>query len=933
MTIMIRQLKRFGIVMAIISIMLTSMHVYAASHVIYNNGFNGIYIDIDSGYYKQYSNVATYGQYAYTTSGCAWFASARVRELTGKGTTIWAGSAWWKNYSSCGFTRGTTLDRSKIALACWANHVAVIEGFTSDGKIIVSEGGVSHLSHVTSANGYCHITTFSSEANLKKESSSTFYGYVYMKDIAAQPVELVFNEFNTNAAPSANLRIEEYNACIGRTINISGADISAVVEVGMTLYDNDTMAVVGSKTEKPISQNGAINVWYDMKAEVTGGNNLLSGHNYIGVFHAKLSSSYNNQVFRYNYPFKTIGIPVKYITLNPKSGTVLVNGTMSISAAVGDADASNKIVTWSSSNINIAAVDNNGNVRGMGPGTATIKCAATDGSGVYDTCTVTVNKLVSSITLNKNEIELRTGDSATLTATVLDSDASNRAIIWYSENTGVASVDSNGKVTANGPGTTSIVASAADGSGVYAECVITVYPPVDFFELEKHSVNMYNDGPGSRYELRYTIEPLNQANAIVWSSENTDIAEVTDNGTVIAKGAGRTWITAYIPGGFSDQCLISVSDDKDFLRLPINLERIEEEAFYETTAQRVHIMSGCSSIGEHAFAHSNSLRYVLIPVSVTDISSSAFEGDDNLCIICSKDSVAEEFAINNGIEYTLDEIAAYIEVRNILMPATLELDIEESVPLNAVIVPESASNKAIHWSSSNKDVAVVSSDGVVTGVSDGTAVIIAEPLGGYKSVTCTVTVKFPDVKVSADINTNEQEIGSKNAKLSANLTISGADVERVKNAGVVLYDKDKTVLVMQMNTPKISGGKIVVTADLKNDCSYSVSPATKYYYRYAVNVSGFVFYSDYLSFTTEEAPPEIVLSNETLTLRTGEEAMITAQVLYSEEQDIIWRSSNSSVAYVVDGRVVINGKGTTVITAMLANDTSVKATCMVTVIE
>ena len=90
---------------------------------IQGNGLGGI--NINSGYYASYANM-DYGQYAYTKSGCAWFASARVRELTGRGSAIYGGNNWYNNQAgNRGFTKGATL-RAK-AVACWSNHVAIVE--------------------------------------------------------------------------------------------------------------------------------------------------------------------------------------------------------------------------------------------------------------------------------------------------------------------------------------------------------------------------------------------------------------------------------------------------------------------------------------------------------------------------------------------------------------------------------------------------------------------------------------------------------------------------------------------------------------------------------------------------------------------------------------------------------------------------------------
>ena len=980
---------------------------------IHNNGGYGITIDINSAPYTTFTGYS-YGQYAYTASGCAWFASARARQLTGSGSTIWNGSGWWNGGNGrLGYSTGTTMSTTNKALVCYGTHISVLEGINSDGSIVISEGGYNVSSYAN--YGYCRIASVS-KSYLESARGGSFLGYVYLP-VALNPnggTQNITVNYSSDTTDTPRRTVGTTTATMAATISVTGASISSVSTVGFELYNANGTALK-SKTEKPTPKNNVINAWYGIGAgqeidvELTSGTTYLyrflaviNGQTYYGSFQnfttvpiyvtgvtaspgsltltpggsstvyatvspsdasiksVNWSSSNENVATVINGTVTAInpGSAVIYatasdgsgkygtcnVTVNPirvtginlssTSGTILVNGTLKLSATITPSNATNKNVTWSSSDTNIASVDNSGNVRGIAPGTATIRCTAADGSGVYSNCTITVNKLVSSITLDNSSLELRAGETADLIATVLDLDASNRAVIWYSEDTDVASVDSDGTVTAVGPGITSIIASSADGSGVYAECIVVVSPAINAFELNKNRINIFRTGIGSQYVLGYTIDPEDQADAIVWESSNPSVAEVTQDGVVIGKGLGRTIITAYIPGGPSDQCVVGVLGETNsaFVELPDELEIIEEEAFYGTQAERIHIKNNCRSIGASAFADSSSLRYVYIPASVIEISPNAFDGDSNLCIICSSNSAAEAYANEHSIDYQLDETAAFVPVRSITMPGILEIDVEESAALNAVILPETASNKAILWSSSNTDVAVVSADGVVTGVGDGTAVITAEADGGNKTATCTVTVKYPNVKVSADINLNLQEIGSKNAKLSADLTLTGAEADRVRFAGVVLYDVNKEVLMTQMDTPQISNEKISVTVDLKNDCDYSVTPVTTYYYRYAVNVSGIMFYSEYLSFTTEAAPPEIVLSNDALTLGEGESATITAHVLYSEDQDIIWRSSNTSVAYVIDGRVVTQGKGTAVITAILANDTSVKATCTITVV-
>ena len=93
-------------------------------YTIAGNGTGGLYIDINSDPYAYYSRKS-YGQYAYGPSGCAWFASARACQITGKDSPIFAGNTWYNfQYANYGYTRGQTI-RAK-SLVCYDNHVAVI---------------------------------------------------------------------------------------------------------------------------------------------------------------------------------------------------------------------------------------------------------------------------------------------------------------------------------------------------------------------------------------------------------------------------------------------------------------------------------------------------------------------------------------------------------------------------------------------------------------------------------------------------------------------------------------------------------------------------------------------------------------------------------------------------------------------------------------
>lgn len=135
-------------------------------------------------------------------------------------------------------------------------------------------------------------------------------------------------------------------------------------------------------------------------------------------------------------------------------------------------------LTWSSSNNDIATVDQTGKVTAVSEGTAVITVNNADGT-MSDICEVTVNAIhVTSISLNATSIsDLTVGSSSQLTATILPEYASNKSVTWTSSNTLVATVDNTGKVTALSEGSATITATTVDG-GLSAICSVTVVPDI-----------------------------------------------------------------------------------------------------------------------------------------------------------------------------------------------------------------------------------------------------------------------------------------------------------------------------------------------------------------------------------------------------------------------------------------------------------------------
>ena len=171
----------------------------------------------------------------------------------------------------------------------------------------------------------------------------------------------------------------------------------------------------------------------------------------------------------------TVIYKVTGVSLDKTSLTLDVGKSDTLTATVEPEKATNKNVTWESSNTSVATVEN-GVVTAVGAGSTTIK-ATVDGKSAE--CSVTVNAAtvpVTGVSLNKNTLELYTGKRETLIATVEPSDATNPAVNWSSDKPEVATVE-GGTVTAKAAGTATITVTTVDG-GFTAICTVTVRPDI-----------------------------------------------------------------------------------------------------------------------------------------------------------------------------------------------------------------------------------------------------------------------------------------------------------------------------------------------------------------------------------------------------------------------------------------------------------------------
>ena len=518
-----------------------------------------------------------------------------------------------------------------------------------------------------------------------------------------------------------------------------------------------------------------------------------------------------------------------------------------------DITGTEKIPRWTSWNVNTVKVNQNGEITALRTGKTTV--SARVGLSVKK-CTVTV--VGSSVKLNKSKATIYAGGTSTKTvqlkATVK---GASKTVEWTSDNPEVATVDNKGKVTSVSAGQATITAKANDK---VATCVVTVKD--SSISLNMDTMQLSTKGNGSSIKLTPTI--IGSSKSVKWTTSNKKIA-VVSGGKVTGKGTGTAIITA-TANGVSTTCEVNVVKGSVSISSEKELLYTRETKALKTNAGKKDVVTWTSS--DETVATVDAKGKITAVGAGTAVITASLNDTTDTCEVTVKDSIM-----------SIEEDCVSLKTKGADKTYTLNFDVV-------------GRSKSVKWTTSNKNIATVS-NGKITAKKAGEVTITAKANGISDSVTVTVAVYNPTIK----LNQSEYTLYTKKGNTyTLKATIDGPS----KKVTYTSSNPEVATVNSKGKVTAVSEGQTIITAtanDISAECVIDVIES------------------------------KVILERYNIVLDKGEKAQIPADVVgYS--QTLKYASTNSKIVTVKNGTITAKKYGEADI-KVTAN--GITAVCHVTV--
>lgn len=582
-------------------------------------------------------------------------------------------------------------------------------------------------------------------------------------------------------------------------------------------------------------------------------------------------------------------VAVSFISLENTSLEMVEGVSETLSVVVLPDDATDKTVTWTSSNKDVAVVDNNGVVIAINPGETTITAKAGDQTAL---CKVTVKAL--QLELKPAVADILVGDEMDIAARVTPESA-NVSITWTSSNSDLVSVDGSGHIIALATGDAVICATTEIGKTAF--CNVHVRNSVESVSLTAPSETCLE---GASMQLEVVVTPEGSPDtSITWSSSDPSIAGVDNNGLVTAKKKGKVTITVTVQNGaqtVSESCEIQVIPPITSITVsPASLEMFVDDV--------LEISKILTITTEPADDDDPSYKYSTSSAGIISVSQGTITGMKagtvTLYIVPSKGNPNN---LRAECKITVKAKVASVTVA----PSSYTMQVGQTYMLKTTVSP-SIANQEVVWSTSDAKVATVE-NGKVTALQTGEAVITATSKDNPEiKGTCVISV----------VNTSVESVELNKTKLtlvegSTEILTATVKPDNAHEKTVSWTSSNKSVATVS------SAGKITAvkagTATITASCGGKEATCV-------VTVNAVV--------------TSITLPATDITLEYGNTYDLSAVTILPKDaadKSLEWSSSNTKIASVTNGIVKAGTtSGTATITVKSKSNPKVSATCKVTV--
>ncbi len=617
---------------------------------------------------------------------------------------------------------------------------------------------------------------------------------------------------SNNLYASARVIVKDSNIAV-KSITLNSTSLSMFIgetkNIKATINPSDA-------TIKTLSWSSSDNkvATVDSKGNVKA---LSSGKATISV------KSTNNVVAKCSVVVKDI--EVQKVTITSTVTKININSSKQLYASVSPDNATNKKISWKSSDTKIASIDNNGLLKALKVGST--KITATSSNGKTATITINVTDIVpTSLKLNKTSIELVEGKTDILSVTFVPSNSTYKNVTWKSSNTNVVSVDSKGNIKAIKSGSAKITVSLANNSNIKAEASITVKKktinPTSITLNKSNLVITEDNKTGIRI---YAIVTPNDATdkKVTWSSNNDNVAKVRKDGIVIPVNKGSTTIVAKTNNGLSAKCKVTVKEPT-------------------VAVTGIEITNSISSIN---VGDTLTLSAKITPSNASDKSVKWKSSDTSIATISSNGTIK---GIKSGsVKITAtsssnSKVSAYkniivrkkeVKITSITLNASdITINKGSTYKLVATITPSNATNKTITWRSTNPKAADVVDGAVIAKAAGGTYIEAISADGNVKA-RCMVRVRDSIAVSSVALTTKSVGlVKNQTYQLQANITPSNASDKTLKwtssNTSVATVDSNGKVTAKKQGVSTITATSLNGKTSSMNLVVLKVSPDKKY---------------------------------------------------------------------------------------------------------